>query len=143
MTAQLNTVELEALQARFAARVAAGLKAHAAALPHDVSERLRVAREQAVERSRALQLQAAGAPSVLASSGGAAVMGAPSPWWLKLASGLPLAVLLVGLVVIVQWNNREQIMAAAEIDMQLLSDELPPKAYADPGFAEFLRSPPP
>ena len=65
---------------------------------------------------------------------------APSPWWLKLASGFPLVVLLVGLAVIVQWNNHEQVLAAAEIDTMLLADELPPKAYADPGFAEFLKT---
>jgi hypothetical protein len=33
-------------------------------------------------------------------------------------------------------------MAAAEIDAQLLSDTLPPAAYSDPGFAEFLKNNP-
>ena len=144
MTAHPNTAEFEALHARFAARAAGGLKAQAAALPHDISERLRVARERALTLARQHQLRATTTGSVVVahSSGGAAVLGGPSPWWLKLASGFPLAVLLIGLVVITQWNNREQVLAAAEIDMQLLSDELPPKAYSDPGFAEFLRAPP-
>ena len=143
MTAHQITAELDALQARFAARTAGGLKAQAAALPHDISERLRVGRERALAHARQHQLQAfAGSVVVARSSGGAAVLGGPSPWWLKLASGFPLAVLMVGLVVITQWNNRSQVLAAAEIDMQLLSDELPPNAYSDPGFAEFLRAPP-
>ena len=30
---------------------------------------------------------------------------------------------------------------AAEIDALLLSDDLPPGAYADPGFVEFLKKP--
>jgi Protein of unknown function (DUF3619) len=34
------------------------------------------------------------------------------------------------------------VLAAAEIDAQLLSDSLPPTAYSDPGFAEYLRSTP-
>jgi Protein of unknown function (DUF3619) len=144
MTARLNIVEFDALQSRFAVRVAADLKLRANALPHDISERLRVAREQVVASARQEQVRLATSPSVVSrSAGGAATLAAPSPWWLKLASGFPLAVLLVGLVVIAQWNSREQVLAAAEVDMQLLSDDLPPKAYSDPGFAEFLRNTPP
>jgi len=36
----------------------------------------------------------------------------------------------------------EQVHAAAEVDSQLLADALPPSAYTDPGFAEYLRSTP-
>ena len=38
-------------------------------------------------------------------------------------------------------DRRRQVVAAAEIDAALLTDDLPPDAYSDPGFAEFLRSP--
>lgn len=148
MTIAPHTAEIEIAQTRFAMRVAAGLKSQAAVLPHDIGERLRVAREQALRSARQMRAQtapsAAAAPSVLATSaGGTAVLGAPSPWWLKLASGFPLAVLLVGLVVIGQWNNHQQVRAAAEVDAQLLTDDLPPRAYADPGFAEYLKAPQP
>ena len=144
MTAQMNIVELDALQSRFAARAADALKVQAAALPHDLGERLRIARNQALAHARQHQPQVATSPSIMSrTQGGAVVLGAPSPWWLKLASGFPLVVLLVGLAVIVQWNNHEQVLAAAEIDTMLLADELPPKAYADPGFAEFLKTPQP
>jgi hypothetical protein len=34
-------------------------------------------------------------------------------------------------------------LAAADLDGSLLADTLPPAAYADPGFAEFVRSAPP
>jgi hypothetical protein len=30
---------------------------------------------------------------------------------------------------------------AAEIDSALLADDLPPKAYSDAGFVEFLKTP--
>jgi hypothetical protein len=46
---------------------------------------------------------------------------------------------LAGLAVIDDWHDRAQIHAAAVVDTDLLSDELPPLAYSDPGFAEFLR----
>jgi Protein of unknown function (DUF3619) len=145
MTNSHLAADLENAQARFAARIASGLKSHAAVLPHDISERLRVAREQALRNARQMRAMAAPstatAPSVLATTGsGSAMLGGPSPWWLKLASGFPLAVLLVGLVVIGQWNNHQQVRAAAEVDAQLLTDELPPRAYADPGFAEYLKA---
>ena len=56
---------------------------------------------------------------------------------------LPLLVLVSGLLMIERWAQQEQVLAAAEIDTQLLSDDLPPAAYSDPGFGEFLRAAPP
>ena len=55
---------------------------------------------------------------------------------------LPLLVLVSGLLMIERWAVREQVLAAAEIDALLLSDDLPPAAYSDPGFGEFLRNSP-
>lgn len=133
----------DALQARLAARLAAGLGEQAAALPHDISERLRVAREQAVARAREVRaLAPAAAPVLVGSAGGAGLLAGP-PWWQRMASVLPLLMLLVGLVMISQLSSREQMLAAADIDSSLLADDLPPDAYSDPGFAEFLKSPSP
>jgi hypothetical protein len=61
------------------------------------------------------------------------------PWWRKLVSALPLLILALGFVAIQDTLMEHQIQAAAEVDAALLSDDLPPQAYADPGFAEFLR----
>jgi hypothetical protein len=136
--------DVEALQARLAARVVAGLGERAAALPHDIGERLRVARDQAILRAREIRLQApVAAPALAGVAGGAIRLGGPSPWWQRMASALPLLVLLAGLLLIDQWNLREQMLAAADIDAVLLADDLPPTAYSDPGFGEFLRSPQP
>ena len=55
---------------------------------------------------------------------------------------LPLLLLLAGLMLIQQWQVRERVRAAADIDSLLLVDALPPTAYSDPGFAEYLRSDP-
>lgn len=74
----------------------------------------------------------------LQQPGGAAVAAAGS-WWWRLASLAPLVVLACGLVVIDRLHRSEQILAAAEMDTVLLADELPPAAYSDPGFVEFLR----
>lgn len=141
-------LRLDALEARFALRVAARLSEASDALPHDFSERLRVAREQAVERARTTRRVAATSSQVVgvarASSSSAALLGGGSPsWWWRFASVLPFVALIGGLLLIQQFQAQEQIDTAAEIDADLLADDLPPAAYSDPGFKEFLNSPAP
>lgn len=138
-----NAAEIEALQARFALRVCAQLSSSSQALPHDITERLRVARLRAVEHGRqvagvlAPQSQAQG--ELLTTHGALGGGGSSRPWW-KFASVLPLVVLVAGMVLVRYFDEVERINAAAEVDAALLSDTLPPEAYTDPGFAEFLSS---
>jgi len=141
----------QALENRLALRLAAALAEQAETIPHDVAERLRVARMQALARARLAQsaqaqpvrsgLRPAGV-AVLAGPRGAP-SGRPVAWWQRAATALPLLVLVAGFVMVHRVAEVEQVRAAADIDSQLLSDSLPPAAYADPGFAEFLRQPPP
>ena len=140
-----HTAPVEALEARLGARLAASLSERTAQVPHDVSERLRVARERALSTARQQRArQGAAAAAVTVQSGGSAVLsGGPGPFWLRLASWLPLALLIGGFVLIQQWSDHEQVMAAAEIDAVLLADDLPPAAWTDPGFREYLKAPPP
>lgn len=130
----------EALEARVAHRIAARLTERTEQLPSDVSERLRFAREQALERARAARAATAEAPVPLAA-GTSAVFGRRSGWWLRLASIVPPLALAAGLVLIQYWHDQAQIATAAEIDADLLSDDLPPNAYSDAGFVEFLKTP--
>jgi len=133
----------DGLEARFGVRVAALLGERARATPPDISERLRFAREQALARAKAArrQEQHAAAPStVVVGRGRAATLGDGPGWWVKLASAMPLAMLVFGLVFIDRAHDRAQIAAAAEVDAALLSDDLPPAAYSDPGFAEYLKT---
>ena len=132
---------VDALEGRVALRLTALLSERADNLPHDISERLRFGRERALAAARHQRRQEATvAASTVSSSGRAAVMAGPPSVWLRLASALPLVVLVAGLVLIQQHHDLEQITAAAEIDSALLAEELPPAAYRDPGFSEFLRS---
>ncbi|MFT3856516.1 MAG: DUF3619 family protein [Aquabacterium sp.] len=55
-TPPLTSAQREALEARFALRLTARLEEGAQALPHDISERLRVAREQALRAAREARL---------------------------------------------------------------------------------------
>lgn len=136
--------ELEALEARLALRMTARLTERTADLPQDVSERLRFAREQALQRARAVRSATVAEPSVVMASGSALSLGrgeGGSGWWIQLAAILPVVALVGGLVLIQRLHNNNQISAAAEIDASLLADDLPPSAYSDPGFVEFLKAP--
>ena len=135
----------EVLEMRFAQRVAGALTEQQIAAPRrDVEERLRVAREQALVRAREARRSGVAA-AVVVTGGGTVALGGPddaagTPWWLRLSSLLPLAVLLAGLLVIDRNYTQTQIEAAAEVDAALLADDLPPEAYRDAGFAEFLKA---
>jgi hypothetical protein len=136
----LNPSSLEALEARFGLSVAARLSVRAGDLSPDVSERLRFARELALTRARDVRaVEVAAAP---VRSGGSTLSLGGGGWWFKLASVLPVLALAAGLVVIEKWQDRVEINDAAEIDAALLSDDLPPSAYSDAGFVEFLKTPP-
>lgn len=138
-----STATAASLEARLAGCMASALTARAQMLPHDVTERLRVGRSQALDRARQARLQISGAQTVVAmSADGAAALGGFGAWWQRAASVTPLIVLVLGILMIENHSLREQVMVAAEIDALLLADDLPPAAYSDPGFGEFLRSPP-
>jgi Protein of unknown function (DUF3619) len=142
MNTSSHRTDSRVIEARLGSRLASVLSAPA--LAHDVGERLRVAREQALARAREVRRAAPGGGLAVlgVSGGGVAMLGDFVPWWQRAASVLPLLVLVAGLVAIDQWSTHEQVLAAADIDAQLLSDDLPPAAYSDPGFAEFLRDGP-
>lgn len=127
---------LSSPESRLARRVSLHLGAAGEALPHDITERLRFAREQALRAARVAAVQQAQSAATMRD--GTLALGGPAwPW--RVASALPLVVLLGGLYLIDQLHRSQQIHAAAEVDAVLLADELPPAAYIDPGFAEFLK----
>ena len=129
----------DALEARIGLRLAARLSEGVEAMDADIAERLRFAREKALERARAVRA-AESRPAVAVGASGAAVLGGGG-WWIKLGSVLPLLVLAGGLFLIQYMHSEAQIETAAEIDAELLADDLPPAAYNDAGFVEFLKSP--
>lgn len=139
--------KLEALEARLALRMTARLTEQAAELPQDVSERLRFAREQALQRAQAARAKSTAVAAARASidnGSGTLSLGEPqggSGWWVQIAALVPLLALFAGLFLIQQLHNQNQIAAAAEMDASILADDLPPAAYSDPGFVEFLKTP--
>lgn len=111
------------------------------ALDHDIAERLRVARQQALTARRAAVQTAM--PAVALSGGGAALQpggGQREAWWTRVAGMLPLLALVAGLLGIYVVQNDNRASEIAEIDAALLTDDLPTAAYTDPGFLQFLRT---
>ena len=111
-------------------------------LPYDISERLRASRMQALARRKkpvavvhtATSIHMAGHSAVLGT--GPQGMG----WWQSLLSAVPIVALLAGLVVIQMDLDETGILEVAEVDAALLADDLPPAAYSDPGFVQFLKT---
>jgi hypothetical protein len=120
---------------QFGRAVAMRLSAGTDELPYEVRERLRAARVRALD----IRKQEAAAP-VVVGRGGAATLGNgyERSIFNRIASVLPLVVLAGGLVLIhsVQSDRRASELA----DAALLTDDLPPAAYADPGFVQYLKS---
>lgn len=122
---------------RFGRAVAARLHAGTAELPYEVTERLRAARVQALaRRKRAARFQFAPALALA----GAGFGGSDFPWWQRIASALPILALAAGLVLIHSIQGERRANELAEVDAALLTDDLPPAAYADPGFVQFMKS---
>ena len=129
------------LQERFALKAASYLTAGTADLPYEISERLRAARAQAVSKRKIALAQTAG--SVVSMGSSAALTWGSNDglnWWSRIGSVVPLIALVVGLLTInsVQSDNRAR--EVAEVDSALLTDELPPAAFSDPGFVQFLKA---
>ena len=105
-----------------------------ARLDAPVTERLRAARERALARQR-LEPARLGGLAVAGSAIGR--FGGPSGFSLRVL--VPLAVLVIGLSAIWGWQQNQRIAEVEEIDVQLLTDELPPEAYLDKGFEAWLK----
>lgn len=125
-------------EARFGARVAQRLSAGTQDLPYDIAERLRAGREQAVARRKLVQPLVV--PAAKGSVGRDGTMTLGSGWWTRIGSALPLVLLAAGLVAISVLQDDNRASEAAEVDAAILTGDLPPAAYTDPGFAQFLKS---
>lgn len=129
------------LQDRFALKTVSYLSAGTAGLPHDISERLRSARVQAVAQRKGVKSQTA---ATLVGSGTTVAMSWGSGdgwnWWRRVGSVVPLIALVAGLMAINSFQGDHRAQELAEVDSALLTDELPPAAFADPGFNQFLEA---
>jgi hypothetical protein len=108
-------------------------------LGHDIGERLRVARQMAL-KTRPMPQRLLRHSLALQANG--TLSGQPDEelsLWRILASALPLLALVSGLMFIQALQQDLAETDIASLDSALLLDELPPDAYTDPGFVQFLK----
>jgi hypothetical protein len=137
-------------QDQFAKALIARLDTGTTDVSHDISERLRFARQRAVDNQKLAQTQTATqtAPVWQAQVGGSLAMGGGTgsgfngfnfDLFSKWSSLLPLLALVAGLFAINHFQTEMRAKDVAAIDSALLTDDLPPAAYADQGFGQFLK----
>ncbi|MEY4736378.1 MAG: hypothetical protein RL302_697 [Pseudomonadota bacterium] len=109
-------------------------------LPHDITERLKAARMQALGKRKIVKTEVASSASV--SGGTLTLQGGHEKHglWNWIGSLLPLVALIAGLVLINLAQDGIRANEIAEVDAELLTGDLPTTAYTDPGFAQYLRA---
>lgn len=134
-----NSYQNQVAEDRFGLLVTARLSDAADDLPYDISERLRAARTRALGKRKIAVTRTA---SSLAGTGGTGTITFGNDhlsWWDRVAAAIPLLALVFGLIAISAIQNDDRANELAEIDAALLTDDLPPAAYTDAGFAHFLK----
>ncbi len=109
-----------------------------AGLSPRVAERLRAARERALEARRP-ELRAQPAHEVAGVALGSALGRLGGLGGLSLRVLLPVAVVAAGLFGIYAWQQEQRAADVEEIDARLLTDDLPLDAYLDKGFEAWLK----
>lgn len=139
----MNTArQMSAMSAedRFGQRLAARLSDANDEIPHEISERLKAARMMALSKRNVTKIQTAPAAVSLGQTAALHLGGEKFNWWTRMAAMVPLVALVAGLMTIQLVQDDFWATEIASVDAELLTDELPPEAYADPGFAQYLRS---
>jgi Protein of unknown function (DUF3619) len=141
----MHRKEREIAEDQFGHRIAFHLNGVENDLSHNITERLRVARLQAVaHKAPSLQvvLQSPLSNSVFAmktvgAHGGSGPDGMSK--WSRWMTAALLGILVFGFAAVQEIQDELRASDIAEVDSQLLIDDLPPAAFLDPGFTEYLK----
>jgi hypothetical protein len=138
MTTDLKVNQLNAHRGLLGKRVAARLSESAEALPHDVLERLKAGRMHALQLRKVATAKTAASVTGFGHGSSLQLGMQRGDGWGPFASLIPLLALVVGLLTISVLQDEYRAQELADVDAELLTDDLPPSAYTDPGFAQFL-----
>ncbi|PAT38594.1 DUF3619 family protein [Vandammella animalimorsus] len=109
---------------------------HAQPMGHDIGQRLRIARQQAMAAHQLALLRQQQASTVTSQPAPRRAMA----WWKKTLALLPLAAAGAGVMFTQGAVSNDGGAEMAQTDTHILSHELPPSALSDPGFQQFLKN---
>ncbi|NBO86759.1 MAG: DUF3619 family protein, partial [Burkholderiaceae bacterium] len=61
------------------------------------------------------------------------------PLWSLSSWLIPIAIVVFGLIAIAEWQEDQRIKDIANVDIALLTDDVPPDAFVDNGFMAYLK----
>ena len=137
----LPTSNVDLALERYAHRITARLDEGLADMPYEVAEHLRAGRMQALaQRKKAVAVRKT--VSVITRLGSSLALGGGGSggWRYALMSAIPALALVAGLMVAGAQQDATGVSEIAEVDTALLTDDLPPAAYADAGFVQYLKT---
>lgn len=139
MNTTRQTFELNS-EDQFGKRYASLLSDGSNGLPHEISERLKSSRMLALSKRSVIKAETASSVVGFSTTAALHAGGEKFSWWSRLAATIPLFALVAGLMAIQHVQDEFWADEIASVDAELLSDELPPSAYTDPGFVQYLHN---
>jgi len=117
---------------RYASRVRQVLNQGLNDIPPAASRRLEAARHLALSRQKLTEPEL-----VLANAGSLSLSSTSHKPYLKQV--MAIAALLLGMWISFYWHSVQYVSALEEVDSALLADDLPPEAFMDNDFFEWLK----
>jgi len=122
----------------FAFRVRHALNENLNQLPPSAADRLAFARKLALSRKKRENPLTLAVTQHALAGGMGSLFGDRLSWLVRMGMAMPVLVAAFGVVGIYQVEEARRIKETADIDVAVLSDELPLTAYADHGFNAYL-----
>ena len=131
-----NQQNLDPVEQEFGKRVTRLLNAQSENLSSDIQSRLRDARASAISRAKAEPVFVA---QLQTTHRGFRNSSWNKPIWSFTGWLVPVTVVVLGLIAITEWQEDLRINDIANVDIALLTDDVPPDAFVDNGFMAFLK----
>jgi hypothetical protein len=125
-------------QLNFVYKVRHALNENLDNLPASTTERLASARNVALSRQKKESRLRVFIPQQLFAGPAGSFFSERFSWLSRMGLVVPLVALVFGLTSIYQYEQQRRISDTADIDAEVLSDELPLSAYLDHGFNAYL-----
>ncbi len=125
---------------QFSLQIRKALDESADRLPYKVTHRLGAASELALSRMQSMPVGFAALAPTMAGNVTSSSMNGAGAIWRYTATLLPLLIVVVGMFAMQAWDVSAKAEELAEVDAEMLADEVPIDTYADRGFGVFLKN---